>query len=170
VRGNARQLVLALLEQPHLQAKTGEHLWAAMKGGILGLGYPKPKAPQPIPTLPATERTTGGAVPAASGGAAGGAPPSGTEDTSELKPTAATAAATVAAGATAGMAAKSADRRQGSTEVSEAEVEAEGGQPLEREFALMRRASSSLERRPSAAGRGPTEAERARGGMQEQRA
>lgn len=170
VRGNARQLVLALLEQPLLQAKTGEHLWAAMKGGILGLGYPKPKAPQPMRPLPsaASDRTTGGVTTgeAAGGVAAGGGPPAGTADTSGLKTPAATAAA-----AAAGLAAKAAGRPLGSPEEAELEASAaEGGRPLEREFALVRRASDSLDRRRRPADWQRTEADQAqeaRGGRTE---
>jgi len=116
VRGNARQLVQALLEQPNLQAKTGEHLWAAMKGGILGLGFSKAK-PKPLPGAAAA----GVAVEteAAAGAAAAGAG---------------------AARAQGGAAVDKKDLLNGDL----AAPPLDDGPPLAREFALVRRATGSL--------------------------
>ena len=41
VRGMAQQFVHSLLDQPHLQAKTGEHLWSAVRGWLLAPKSPK---------------------------------------------------------------------------------------------------------------------------------
>jgi hypothetical protein len=172
VRSNARQLVLALLEQPYLQVKTGEHLWAAMKGGVLGLGYPKPKAQRQIPQLPAAapEGTAGSAVSgeAAAGAAVGGAVAAGAADPSSIKTPISTAAAAAAAtGVSAGMAAQSASRQQDPPEEAPEEplekanleaLAADGHRPLEREFALVRRASDSMDRRRRPADRPTDEA------------
>ena len=35
VRGAAQEMVKQLLEQPQMQAKTSEHLWAAVRGIVL---------------------------------------------------------------------------------------------------------------------------------------
>ena len=41
VRDMAQQFVHGLLDQPHLQAKTGEHLWSAVRGWLLAPKSPK---------------------------------------------------------------------------------------------------------------------------------
>ena len=53
VRDIAQIFVKSLLEQPHLQAKTSEHIWGAIKGVFIG---PPRAAPRPSRPPPAASR------------------------------------------------------------------------------------------------------------------
>eukprot|EP00967_Tisochrysis_lutea_P147419 scaffold280012_cov24-Tisochrysis_lutea.AAC.3 len=161
VRGNARQLVSALLEQPHLQAKTGEHLWAAMKGGILGLGFPKPKPQPQSPSQPSVPQIASSSHAPMKAGAAdsnggltklpldGSPSPLITGVTVEANGNKTDAATTRATNGATTVRDHSESRghlidKQDVGEGAEsAPRSAEGEQPLAHEFALVRRVSAS---------------------------